>query len=140
MLISCLFSEQCSPVLPELPLMLPEGSAPLLPGEMNHQSKDFAHEGRFLLVMIIRRGGDGLPAPGDNLPFSINNRSFSSAYENVYDVGHIIQVQADLLLHHLLWLRPDHPLLCHEAPAAQEVEATYYDALQVVKCDASLSL
>ena len=23
----------------------------------------------------VRRGGDGLPAPGDNLPFSINNRS-----------------------------------------------------------------
>ena len=24
---------------------------------------------------LCRRGGDGLPAPGDNLPFSINNRS-----------------------------------------------------------------
>ena len=23
---------------------------------------------------VIRRGGDGLPPPGDNLPFSINNR------------------------------------------------------------------
>ena len=24
---------------------------------------------------VARRGGDGLPPPGDNLPFSINNRS-----------------------------------------------------------------
>ena len=28
------------------------------------------------------------------------------------------QVQAHCLLHRLLWLRPHHPLLCHETPAA----------------------
>ena len=30
--------------------------------------------------MHPRRGGHGLPAPGDNLPFSINNRFKLTAY------------------------------------------------------------
>ena len=30
--------------------------------------------------LFLRRGGDGLPAPGDNLPFAINNRFIPKLY------------------------------------------------------------
>jgi len=35
---------------------------------------------RQLSTSAARRGGHGLPAPGDNLPFSINNRFKLTAY------------------------------------------------------------
>merc|ERR1712107_254372 len=39
------------------------------------------------------------------------------------------QVQADLLLHHLLRFRPHHPLLRHAPPAPQEIISSHFFAL-----------
>jgi len=35
---------------------------------------------RSFTTSALRRGGDGLPPPGDNLPFSINNRFKLTGY------------------------------------------------------------
>jgi len=35
---------------------------------------------RGFTTSTLRRGGDGLPPPGDNLPFSINNRFKLTGY------------------------------------------------------------
>ena len=103
----------CLVALPPLLSLLPGASLPLLPGKISSiYSKIYIYPGE------CRRGGHGLPPPGDNLPFSINNRL------ECWTPGHssTLQVQADCLLHRLLWVRPDRPILRHEAPAPQEID------------------
>ena len=39
---------------------------------------------RGFATSALRRGGDGCPPPGDNLPFSINNRFKMTAYFIVF--------------------------------------------------------
>ena len=78
---------------------------------------------RNFTTSAARRGGDGLPPPGDNLPFSINNRSGPSR-ERKQTAMIVFQIQADSLLHPLLWQRTLHPLHCHETSAPQEIILT----------------
>ena len=61
---------------------------------------------------VARRGGDGLPPPGDNLPFSINNRYI---FTLVY-IGHYVIISLDVYDwvaasgHFPCWRRPQ---TCH---------------------------
>ena len=70
---------------------------------------------------VARRGEDALPPPGDNLPFSINNR-----WHYLHLLCHLLivfslQIQADCLLHPVLWKRSLCPFLGHETSAPQEI-------------------
>ena len=62
------------------------------------------------------------------LPSELQNWPVIPAASNLLDTHlhkletlFLTQVQVDLLLHHLLRIRLDHPLLCHAPPASQEI-------------------
>ena len=56
---------------PESPLYIADYSEPNMFGQLARRSLGSV---RNFSTSVARRGGDGLPPPGDNLPFSINNR------------------------------------------------------------------
>ena len=56
---------------PDPPLDIADYSEPDMFGQLARRSLGSM---RSFSTSVARRGGDGLPPPGDNLPFSINNR------------------------------------------------------------------
>ena len=61
-----------------------------------------AQSSRNFTTSAARRGEDALPAPGDNLPFSINNRYLIVILVFCSDIAIIIKVEAeDLSLYYV---------------------------------------